>query len=104
MRTMSPAERLAPGKLRPGFAIVKGNGSDLRRRHIAFKICRAGKRVLQNDGKKCKLTCKKLDGCRTSGYNDRVKSESAFAGCSAEAIALTAADAIARPCCGCQDR
>ena len=84
MRTMSPAQRRSPGKLRPGFAIVKSNGPDLRRRHIAFKICRGEKPALQNDGKKCKLTRKLLDGCRTEGYNDRVKSESAFAGCSAE--------------------
>lgn len=35
---------------------------------------------MQNGGKKCKLTRKSLDGCRTAGYNDRVKSESAFAG------------------------
>ena len=59
---------------------------------------------MQNGGKKCKLTRKLLDGCRAAGFNDRVKSESAFAGCSAGRIALTAVDAIARIRCECQDR
>ena len=44
---------------------------------------------MQNGGKKCKLTRKLLDGCRTEGYNDRVKSESAIA---ADAAAARADD------------
>lgn len=34
---------------------------------------------MQNTGKVCKISRKLLDGCRSPGYNDRVKSESAAA-------------------------